>query len=442
METITFGAKLRAFSGMAGSGAAPGMYRAPFSLKSMHPMIRIGLIREGKVPPDNRVAFTPRQCADIQSRHPELRFVVQPSSNRCFPDADYAAEGLELSEDLSRCDILLGIKEVPIDQLIPGKTYLFFSHTKKKQPYNQKLMRALIEKKIRMVDYECLTYEDGQRILGFGYFAGVVGAHHALRSWGLKTGQYSLPAAHEVTDYQAMLQSYHNLKLPNVKIAVTGSGRVAWGILEVMNQLGIDHVETEDFLGREFPYPVYTQLKGHDLYERKDGSEFHRDDLHYHPEWFNCKFPPYLKRADILINGIYWDEQMPRLFEKDMVQQPGCRLRVISDVTCDVGGSVPLNVGASTIADPVYGIERKSLKKVAPHQASKDVIDIIAVDNMPNELPRDASFHFGGLLDKYVLAELLLEKSALIDRATICREGKLTPAYAYLSDYAYGAPVQ
>lgn len=401
-------------------------------------MIRIGLIREEKTPPDTRVALTPRQCRHLLDENPGLDIVVEPSPNRCFPDSDYEAAGIRLSTDLSNCDILLGIKEVPVDKLIPGKTYLFFSHTKKKQPYNQKLMHALIEKKIRLVDYECLTHADGQRILGFGFYAGLVGAHNGLLTYGRKFGAFDLNAAHELGSYEALKEAYLDLKLPNLKIVVTGSGKVASGIVEVMDLLDVDYVEPEDFLLNEYEYPVYTHVKGHTLYVRKDDGTYHRDDFHEHPGDYRCIFDPFLSGADILMNGVYWDKNVPRLFEKTDVLRPDLRLHVISDITCDVDGSVPINAGASTIADPVYGIVRSSLERVAPFQDTREIIDVMAVDNLPNELPRDASEHFGNHLEKYILPELLKEEgSELIDRGTICSGGRLTAQFEYLSDYAY-----
>ena len=400
-------------------------------------MIRIGLIKERKSPADNRVAFTPEQCALIQQIYNDIEIVVEPSDTRCFADEDYEASGIELSDDLSNCDILIGIKEVPVDHLIPNKTYLFFSHTKKKQPYNQKLMRALVKKNIRMIDYECLTHEDGQRILGFGLYAGIVGAHNGLMAYGKKFGLYELPRAYELKSFKDLAKYYETLKLPNVKIAITGSGKVAAGVLEIMAQLDIESIEPQDIIDKEFAYPVYTYLKGHTLYRRKDDLSFGRDDFHHHPEDYECLFKPYLSHTDILMNGIYWDQHIERLFEKEDVQQPDFKIDVIADITCDVNGSVPINIGASTIAEPVYGIHKKTLERTAPYLPTNDTVDMMAVDNLPNELPRDASQYFGVHLEKYVLKELLKEGSALIHRATICKEGKLTDTYEYLSDYAY-----
>lgn len=400
-------------------------------------MIKIGLIREEKTPPDTRVALSPQQCKDVLQLFPGLQLAIEPSPDRCFPDEEYRAAGLELSSDLSDCDVLLGIKEVPAEKLIPGKTYFFFSHTKKKQPYNQPLMYALIDKQIRMVDYEALTYDDGARILGFGFFAGVVGAHNGLMTYGKKTKKFSLIPAHACTDMQEMLQQYRYVKLPPVKIAVTGSGRVTAGILEIMHHWDIESVEPEDFLVREYDYPVYTLLKGANLYENRETGAYSREDFHNQPEQYRCKFLPFTQTADILMNGIYWDKQIPRLFEKDDIAIPGFRMNVIADVTCDEDGSVPINKGASTIADPVYGIDKASGAQTAPFRNSDTTIDVMAVDNLPNELPRDASQHFGEHIIKYILPELMKAESTILDGATICAGGKLTAYFDYLSDYAY-----
>jgi len=406
-------------------------------LRSKINFMKIGLIREGKTPPDTRVALTPKQCADVVKLFPDVTLVVEPSSNRCFPDSDYVAEGIALQNDLSDCDVLLGIKEVPVKNLIADKTYFFFSHTKKKQPYNQGLMKALIAKNIRMIDYESLTYDDGARILGFGVFAGIVGAHNGLMTYGKKSKKFSLIPAHACKDMQEMLHQYRYVKLPPIKIALTGSGRVTAGLLEIMQHWDIESVEPEDFLVKQYPYPVYTLLKGANLYGNKETGKYSRDEFHSNPDDYECKFLPYTKAADILMNGIYWDKSVPRLFEKSDVNNADFRMNVISDVTCDEDGSVPINVGASTIADPVYGIDKKTLEKVAPFQNTEDTIDVMAVDNLPNELPRDASMHFGEHIIKYILPELMNEQSVILDRATICNKGKLSSYFEYLSDYAY-----
>lgn len=400
-------------------------------------MVRIGLIREEKTPPDTRVALTPQQCVDIQKEY-GVKIIVEPSPNRCYADELYSQKGLELDTDLSGCDILLGVKEVPVEKLIEGKTYLFFSHTKKKQPYNQKLMQAMIRKKIRLIDYECLTHADGQRILGFGYFAGIVGAHNGILTYGKKYNKFFLKAAHKCTGFDEMVAQYQDIYLPNIKIAITGAGKVASGIVDIMDRFDVEYVEAEDFLEKQFAYPVYTHLKGHTLYVRKDNGTYHRDDFHQFPQDYQCLFKRYLPVTDILMNGIYWDRNIPRLFEKEDIRNEKYKMNVISDITCDIDGSVPLNIGASTIADPVYGIDKASFDRVLPFQNTNNTVDIMAVDNLPNELPADASKHFGQHLEKFVLSELLKEApSDIIARATICADGSLTPFYEYLSDYAY-----
>lgn len=400
-------------------------------------MLRIGLIRERKTLPDDRVALTPKQCAYVQANYPDIKIVVEPSPRRCFADADYIAEGIEMSDNLVDCDILLGIKEVPVDALIAGKTYFFFSHTKKKQPHNKKLMNALIEKKIRMIDYECLTHSDNQRILGFGFYAGVVGAHNGLLTYGKKTGLYNLPAAHEVHSFKDLIAAYEHIILPNIKIVVTGSGKVAAGVLEVFTQLDIESVEPLDFITHQYEYPVFTHLKGGNLYARKDNDLFLRDDFHAHPEAYKCLFSSYINQTDILMNGIYWEQRIARLFEKEEIKRNDWRIQVVSDITCDVDGSVPINVGSSTIADPVYGIDRHDFSQTTPFLNNKDIIDVMAVDNLPNELPCDASQYFGTHFEKYILPEILKSESDILRRGTICENGKLTKKYEYLSDYAY-----
>ncbi|TXJ29090.1 MAG: alanine dehydrogenase [Chitinophagaceae bacterium] len=396
-------------------------------------MIRIGLIREGKIPADNRVALTPAQCKWIHKQLPDVKVVAQTSPSRCFTDREYTAAGVEVREDLGDCDILMGIKEVPVAQLLPGKTYLFFSHTKKKQPHNRELLRTILDRKIRLIDYECLEHEDGQRIIGFGFFAGVVGAHNGIMAYGNRTGLYSLDRVYKERSFRELIHHYFGLRLPNVKIAVTGSGRVAHGILEIMNLMGIHEVEPDDYLRRRFSYPVYTQLKGPDLYRHKKTGTYSRIDFHDHPGEYECRFLPYAAQTDILMNGIYWDKDVPRLFEKEDVAADDFIIQTIADITDDADGSVPINLGDQTIEDPVYGVDRNTLQKTSPYLENS--IDVMAVGNLPNELPRDASRYFGEQLIKFVLEDLVKGSSPIIERATMTNEGKLTSLYSYLEDY-------
>ncbi|HEX5027126.1 MAG TPA: NAD(P)-dependent oxidoreductase [Agriterribacter sp.] len=397
-------------------------------------MIKIGLIREGKIPEDNRVALTPAQCKWIQKENTAVRIIVQSSSTRCFSDREYAMAGIEVSDDMDTCDILLGIKEVPIDMLIVGKTYLFFSHTRKKQLQNQALLKCIIAKKITLIDYECLVHDDGQRIIGFGFFAGVVGAHNGMMAYGNRTGLYHLDRVYKQRSFRELIHTYFGLRLPNVKIAITGSGRVAHGVLEIMNLMGVHEVEPDEYLTRRFSYPVYTQLKGQDLYRQKQTGTYSRMDFHEHPERYDCIFLPYAEQTDILLNGVYWDKNVPRLFEREAVQSDTFIIQTIADITDDAGGSVPINLGDQTIEDPIYGVDKKTFKKTTPYIPGS--IDLMTVGNLPNELPRDASRYFGEQLIKYILPDLVKSGSPVIENATIIRKGTLTAAHQYLKDYA------
>ena len=393
-------------------------------------------MREGKVPADNRVALTPAHCKWIHKNVPGVRVLVQASPDRCYSDKEYHSAGVEVREEMGDCDILLGIKEVPVRDLLPGKTYLFFSHTKKMQPYNQGMFRAIVERQITLIDYECLEHDDGQRILGFGFFAGVVGAHNGIMAYGLRTGRYALGRVYRQQSFRELIHTYFGLRLPEIKVVVTGSGRVAHGALEVMNLLEIVEVEPDEFLERSFHYPVFTQLKGAGLYADARTGEYHRDDFHRNPQNYRCKFLPFAATADILINGIYWDRNMPRLFEWHDLEGDDFTIRTIADITDDREGSVPCNLGDSAMADPVYGVDRKTRLRTPPYLPGS--VDVMAVGNLPNELPRDASRYFGEQLIKHVLNDLLRGGSVIIERATIVRGGELTAPYRYLAEYARG----
>ncbi|MDQ6608315.1 MAG: NAD(P)-dependent oxidoreductase [Bacteroidota bacterium] len=399
-------------------------------------MIKIGIIKEGKAPPDNRVALTPLQCKWIQETYPGCKIVVQHSASRCISDREYSLAGIELTDSVEECDVLFGIKEVPTSQLVAGKKYLFFSHTCKKQPHNQNLLQTVIEKKCTLIDYECLRHPDGQRIIGFGFFAGIVGAHNGMMAFGKRTGAFELKRVFQQKDFKTLIHTYFGLTLPHIKIAVTGSGRVAHGILEIMNLMGIIEVEKEEFVSRNFTYPVYVQLKGADLYKRNDGAPYRRDDFHCHPQDYSCKFDEFVPHTDILMNGVFWDKGMPRLFQKEAISKHNFRIQTIADITDDANGSVPINMGDATIDNPVYGISKSTFEKTQPYLLTG--VDVMAVGNLPNELPRDASKYFGEQLIKYVLPDLLKGGSDMIDRATIVKEGKLTKDYDYLCAYAAG----
>ena len=397
-------------------------------------MLKIGLIREGKFPIDNRVALTPAQCKWLQRNFLDIKIAVQQCTNRCYSDTEYRQAGVEVKEDMSDCDVLMGIKEVPVGMLITGKDYLFFSHTKKLQPHNKALLQAIIAKKITLIDYECLEHEDGTRIIGFGFFAGIVGAHNGMMAYGRRTGQFELQRVGSVNSFQKLIHTYFGLKVPVIKIAVTGSGRVAHGVLEIMNLLGIHEVEGDEYLQKKFTYPVYVHLKGAGLYAHKITGAYNRDDFHQHPENYNCKFKDYAAKTDILLNGVYWNNNVPRLFELEDMASNDFAIATIADISDDAYGSVPCNLGDSIIDTPVYGVDKNTFERTPPYLAGS--VDVMAVSNLPNELPRDASRYFGEQLIKFVLDDIRKGGSSTISRATIVKEGLLTEPFNYMCAYA------
>ena len=396
-------------------------------------MLKIGLIKEGKIPADNRVALTPAQCRWIQ-QNKSISVVVQHSLTRCYADDEYIKAGIEVKDNVDECDILFGIKEVPVDMLIAGKTYFFFSHTRKLQAYNQKLLQSVIQKKITLIDYECLEHEDGTRLIGFGFFAGVVGAHNGMMAYGNRTGAFSLNRVYKKKNFQELIHTYFGLKLPNIKVAVTGSGRVAHGILEIMNLMEIHETDPDEFKSTEFTYPVYVHLKGADLYVNKLTGTYTRKEFHEHPECYRCLFSDYITETDILLNGVYWYDKVPRLFEMDDLKKSNFRIQTIADISDDKFGSIPCNLGENTMEDPVYGVNKITGQRTAPYLEGS--VDVMAVGNLPNELPRDASRYFGEQLIKFILDDLIAGGSKVIEEATITNAGKLTANFSYMKNYA------
>jgi saccharopine dehydrogenase (NAD+, L-lysine-forming) len=400
------------------------------------PKIKIGVLREEKSPPDRRVPLTPLECTELQRAFPDIELCVQPSNIRCYSNEEYTAFGISLREDLSDCDILLGVKEVPMDNLMPGKKYFFFSHTVKKQPHNKKLMQALIAKKVQMIDYETLTDLEHNRVIGFGRYAGIVGAYNGIRAYGLRYDLFHIRPAHKCRDKSELEEEMKRVKLPNIKIVVTGGGRVANGVIETLSHLKIRKVTPYEFLHHSFREPVYCQLHSKDYHEAKDGHSWTLKEFFDHPDHYFSTFKPYTKVADLLITAHFWDPQGPLLFTKEEMRSPGFHIAVIADISCDINGSVPSTVKSSTIDEPFYGYNPMTDATDIPF--SKDSVTVMAVDNLPCELPRDASDGFGRDLVERVFPALLgNDPEQMIERASICKDGKLTKGFEYLKDYAY-----
>lgn len=401
--------------------------------------MKIGIIREGKAPPDKRVPFTPKQCKHIIDHMPGTEMVVQPSPIRCFTDEEYRKLGIPVQEDLSNCDVLMGVKEVPLKELIPGKTYFFFSHTIKKQPHNRKLLQEVIRKGIRLVDYEVLTDRSGMRIIGFGRFAGVVGAYNGLRAWGLRHRLWSLKPAWQCRNMEELTAELSNVSLPPLRIAVTGGGRVAGGVMELLNAAGIPQLAPDEYLsGEKSHLPVFVRLDPGDYNEHKEGQPF--DLLHFfnHPGEYIGTFRRFLPQTDLLIGAAFWDPKAPVLFSPEDTRRPDFRVKIIADITCDIDGSIPTTRRSSTIDDPYYDIHPHSFEIKEPFSGD-DHISVMAVDNLPCELPVDASHDFGKNLTEKVLPGLLGDDpDQIIERASITRNGRLTKKFAYLQEFADG----
>ena len=397
-------------------------------------MAIIGIIRESKKPYDKRVALSPAQCVDVMNSFTDVKIVVQPSPHRCISDAEYLKAGIEMSENLEHCDILLGIKEVPIEDLIANKTYLFFSHTIKKQPHNRKLLRTILQKNIRLVDYETLVWENGSRVLGFGRFAGVVGTHNAFLTWGEKFNLFKLKPAYLCENYAEMKAEYDKIEMPPLKIALCGDGRVAHGCLELLNLLHVREVTPQEFLDEQFDVPTYVHLVTEDFYAHKDGELWDKADFYHNPENYISTFKHYTQHCDVMLNAIFWNERIPRFFSKEDMKARDFKIKVIADISCDVNGSIPATMKDTTIEDPVFGFHPLSETIEAPFL--KNTIDIMAVSNLPCELPYDASVAFGEQLIKHVIGNLLnANNSRMIHFATIAQNGELTERYNYLKDY-------
>ena len=400
--------------------------------------MKLGIIKEGKVPQDKRVPLTPLECKELKEKFPEVELYIQPSDIRTFKDSEYSDLGIEIKEDLSECEVLIGVKEVPYDMLIPSKTFFFFSHTTKEQPYNQQLLQTVLEKKIRLVDWENLTNDKGTRVIAFGRYAGIVGAYNGVLTFGKKLNLFDLKPANQCFDMEEMQGEYAKVKLPNIKISLTGNGRVSHGAMEVLDGMGIKKVSVDEYLTKEFNEPVYFQLLVSDYNIKKDGS-FDKNEFYSNPESYISNFPRFAKTTDLFIAGAFWAPEAPVLFTREEAKKANFRIKVVADITMDIDGSVPTTLRPATIEEPYYDYNPQT-EQLEDAFSSKSNITEMAVDNLPCELPRDASRDFGREFLDNVLPNLLKgSPNRMIDEAAITTlEGKLTDKFSYLEDYAWG----
>ncbi len=401
--------------------------------------MKIGVLRENKLPIDKRVPLTPEQCLVVQEKYPAVKVVIQPSKIRCFTDAEYESLGIEVREDLSDCDVLLGVKEVSVEDFIEGKKYMNFSHVIKKQPYNRKLLQTMLIKNIQLIDYEVLTNKEGIRIIGFGRFAGLVGAYSGIRAYGLRKQLFDLKPANKCEDLAEMFKHLDSIDLPPFKIALTGNGRVANGVLEVLDHLNIKQLSPMDFIEMNKPiFPVFVQLLPEHYVRMKNGYEFDLFHFYTHPEEYENSFIPFAESTDLLLASAYWDPKAPKLFDAEDMKKKSFRISVISDITCDIEGSIPSTKRASTIDDPYYDYNPDTEELETAFSNSKN-ITVQAVDNLPCELPKDASLEFGqNLIDKVFPSLLGEDADGIIERASITKNGKLTQRFEYLQDFVDG----
>ena len=403
----------------------------------MQKTLKFGILKETKNPPDRRVAVTPEIAKKITIQFPHVDLFVQRSELRAIKDQEYEKLGLNLTDDVSHCDILIGVKEVDIPTLIPDKSYIYFSHTAKKQSYNRKLLQESMRLGITLMDHEYFTEENGARVVAFGKWAGIVGAYNSLIAYGKKLGLYELKRAKECHDFKEMISQFESIKLPPVKILITGGGRVAHGAMETLAPLNLKNVSAEDFLTKTFDEPVICQIDPDKYVEHKEGKVFDMQHFFKHPEEYKGTFLPFTKVADIFISCHFWDSKSPVFMTPEDMKASDFNIKVIADVSCDIKDPIPSTLRASTIADPFFGYDPKTEKEVDAF--AKNCVTVMSIDNLPGELPRDASDFFSKALFENVFPYLFNEDNkGIVKRATILKDGKLTDRYAYLQNFAEG----
>jgi len=400
--------------------------------------IKIGILREGKMPPDRRVPFTPKQCAMLKNTFGGIELYVQPSAVRSFSDSEYAAEGITLSEDLSRCDVLIGVKEVNISDLIDNKKYMFFSHTAKKQKYNRDLLRVILDKKIQLIDYELLKTADHKRIIGFGRFAGIVGAYNALYAYGLKTNLFALKRAKDCADRKEMEAELVKVKFePKAKIVLTGFGKVGNGAREILDLLPILEVSPSEFLNETYTESVFTHLESSDYYQKKSDKSFEKTEFYQNPELYEATLVEYVQKSEVYISCHFWNNAAPKLLTVEDLKKCTA-LKVVADISCDIADPIACTLRPSTIADPLYGYNVEG--HTEGDWKEENNIVVMAVDNLPTELPKEASEDFGNQLIQGVFSHFLNNDSEgiIFNASETNLEGKLNKKYLFLQDFVDG----
>jgi saccharopine dehydrogenase (NAD+, L-lysine forming) len=401
----------------------------------MSRIMKIGILRETKHPAERRVPLSPSQAAKLQKSLPALKIIVQTSKTRIFSDEEYKKAGIQVKENLNDCDWLIGIKEVNKEELLEGKTYLLFSHVIKKQSHNRELFSEVVRKKITLIDYELFTDENGIRLVAFGRWAGIVGAYNGLRAWGIRHHRFELKPAYLCHSKDELFEALIPLKKPALKILVTGEGRVAGGVKEILHCFGAERIEVNDFLAKEFPIPAYCQIGPQHYANHISGHAFDLRHFALFPAEYRSAFLPFTRSADLLITAHYWDPASPRMICPEDMQLPGFRIHLIADISCDVNGPIASTLRASTIEEPFYDFDPFEGKEKAAFSNDRN-ITVMAVDNLPAELPRDSSEEFGETLLKHVFPAMTgTANTSLLDKATIVKEGEIADRFSYLKDW-------
>ena len=399
--------------------------------------MKFAIIKERKNPPDRRVVLSPSKLKEAKTQFPEAIFKVESSDIRVFPDTEYKNAGFEVANNVSDCDVMIGVKEVPIHALIPNKKYFFFSHTIKKQPYNRKLLNAILKKNIELYDHETIVNEKGFRLIGFGRYAGIVGAYNGFRAWGLKYDSWNLPKAGPLPNQTALIKELNQIKLPNIKILLTGSGKAANGAQEMLDAMNIKSVSVKDYLTNNFNEPVYCKIDVLDYNKRKDGNIIDNVDFFNNPQAYVSNFMRFAKVTTYYIAGQFYGDGAPYLYTRGDVKSPDFNIRVVADISCDVDGPVATTLRASTIADPIYGYDPQTGTEI-DYKDDKAIV-VMAVDNLPCELPQDASEGFGEQFLQHVIPAFFNnDKNGILKRAKITENGKLTENFSYLHNYING----
>ncbi len=399
--------------------------------------MKFGIIKERKNPPDRRVVFTPEELVRLKTEHPEAQVKVESSDIRVFSDEQYSSLGIEVTTDMTDCDVLFGVKEVPVDSLIPNKKYFFFSHTIKFQPYNRKLLQAILEKNIELFDHETIVDAKNRRLIGFGRYAGIVGAYNGFRAFGIKYDLFNLVKAETLKSKEELIERLRRPMLPNIKIVLTGHGKVGMGVKEMLDGMKIKQVLADDFLNKVYTQPVYTQIDVLDYNKRIDGKILDNQDFYKNPQDYVSDFERFSQVADIYMAGHFHGNGAPDILTREMLNAPKNKIQVVSDISCDVDGPIACTIKASTIAEPFFGYLPSEHKEVSyTHPGS---IMVMSVDNLPCELPKDASEGFGEMFMEHVIPAFFNgDKDGILQRAKMTENGKLTERFQYLQDYVDG----